>query len=586
MGATLGSSVFYASIAQSKSARVARACVLVIGALLATPTVRAAEPFSLFGPAFADTPETVFRALPGDQPPADFAALGSWVEAHTSLSKVDMLGGSYWLLTRFQHDQPISAWSVSLANTWYRDATVTILGDNGSRQVFPLDRGQSHSLLAYYGVEAKLLPGHEYAILIEVTTPFFTSLPRIDVQPMAEYYRRQANETVLTLGTLGLLTGLGIFVLFFGLWIRERSYLLYGVQSLILVLGWGFYFGVPGAWLGVDIRLINFSVWFILLSIVNAFFTITFLELRHYAPKLLRCGQGIALLAVPALALALIFPSYAHWLASFQVTLVVTFSFCSGLWALGRGVRQARFFTLAFLGVLLPGIVILPGNFGLTRDIIDNSDLLTLLGSGCEAMLLTLALADNVKRLTEAREHFRIGMQEAVTQASKDPLTGIGNRLAFNSVVEELTSRRNEERRRGTVQIAMIDLDGLKQVNDHQGHERGDALLRATGAGLAKLVSKDTQAFRIGGDEFAVIAYGDDLSRQRLVKTLSQLDCDLRAGGFPGAGISFGLRSSTAVGRRRLSSAELAELVCEADRAMYRQKAQRREARADSQWSG
>lgn len=569
---------------------MAAACLLLLCSLLATIECRATEPVSLFGPAYANTPETVFLATDDDQPPADFAALDHWIKAHSAQRNVDMLGGSFWLLTQFRPHQDssehdTSEWSVSFGNTWYQSATLTILGDDGSRQVFPLDRVDSRQIMARHAVKAQLLPGHEYAILAKVQTPFFTSLPRIDVQTMAAANVRDVNETILTLGTLGLLTGLGIFVLFIGLWIGERSYLLYGLQSLLLVLGWSFYFGVPQGWFGFEVERLNFSIWFILLAIVNVYFSITFLDLKHYAPKLRRCGRVIALTALVVLPAALVFPSLAHALASFQVTLAVTFSISAGLWALGRGVRQARFFVLAFVCVLLPGIIILPANFGLIPDIIDNADLLSLLGSGCEAMLLALALADNVKLLTDARERFRAGMQDAVSRALIDPLTGIGNRLAFNTAVKELTNHSNAEPLPGTVQIAMIDLDGLKHINDHQGHDRGDALLRETGVALARMANSNIQVFRLGGDEFAVIAYGDDLSRQRLAKALTELDRSLRIGSFPDAGISFGLRSAAVV-RRRLSSAELAELVREADRAMYRQKAERRTARASGKLSG
>lgn len=584
-GSTLHGSAFHASFAHHWPTRLTFASLLLLlFGLCCASSARATEPFSLFGPPFADTPETVLQALPDDAPPTKFAEVDRWIEAHEVLPGVDMLGGRFWILTRFRPESRKSAWSVTLANSWYRHATITILGDDGSRQSHAADRDGSRSILAYHAVETQLSPDHEYVILVEVATPFFTSLPRIDVQGIEAFHQRQTNEIVLTIATLGLLTGLGVFVLFVGFWIGERSYLLYGVQSLILVLGWGFYFGLPHGWFGIDTGRFNFSIWFILLSIANALFTISFLELKRHAPLLMRCGHGIAALALLALPLSLLFPSLAHFLASTQVSLVVTFSICAGLWALGHGIRQARFFVLAFLCVLIPGLVILPANFGLIPDILDNSDLLTLLGSGGEAMLLALALADNVRLLTDARERFRSGMQEAVTQASIDPLTGIGNRLSFNVAIKDLTNRANTEPLGGTVQIAMIDLDGLKFINDHEGHQRGDALLRETGDGLARLAGDHVQVFRLGGDEFAVISIGDDLSRQRLAKSLATLDEDLRSGGFANAGISFGLRSAS-VARRRLSSAELAELVREADRAMYRQKARRREARREGKLS-
>jgi diguanylate cyclase (GGDEF)-like protein len=265
-------------------------------------------------------------------------------------------------------------------------------------------------------------------------------------------------------------------------------------------------------------------------------------------------------------------------MATLLVSIVVLFSASMGLWSLLHGVRRARFFTLAFMAVLIPGSIILPVNFGLVPSLVDNADLLTLIGNSCEAMLLAFALADHVKLVEDGRERFRRGMQEAIAKASIDTLTGLGNRLAFNVMIEEITRRESIDPAQGTWQIAMIDLDGLKQVNDNQGHERGDELLRAVGEGLARLGDR-IRAFRLGGDEFAVIAYGDELDQQQLARSLAELDRTLREYAYPDAGISFGICTASAH-QRQFSSADFAELVREADRIMYAHKSRRRVERA------
>ena len=573
------------NLANPQSRRGAReviagtAWLLLACLLLFSPATAATEPLSLFGPPFADTPVTTLQRNGNEPAPASFDMLERWMNGHARVANVDMLGGNYWLVTRFKSSQPIREWSVSFANTWYQRADITILGDDGSRQQFELDWRGGDSLLGFHGVEVRMAPGHEYVILVATRNPFFTSLPRIDVQSMTDYQRRHANETVLVIATLGLMGGLGVFIFFIGLWINDRSYQLYGVQALVLMLGWGFYFGLPVNLFDRDTGWLNFTFWFIVLPIVHAPFTVHFLALQRNGPRLARVGYAIAVLAALLLPVALVMPSLSFFIATFLVTLVVGYSTLAGAWALRSGIRQARFFTLAYLGVVLPGLVILPGNFGLIHDVVDNADLLTLLGNGSEAMLLAFALADNVKLLTDARERFRRGMQDAINQASVDPLTGLGNRLAFNVLIEEITNRPSGEPIHGTLQIAMIDLDGLKQVNDSLGHARGDELLRAAGTGLAQLVSGKARAFRLGGDEFAVIAFGDDLSLQRLAKSLGELDKGLRSDNFPGTGISFGLCSAPKM-RRHFTGTEIAELVHQADHAMYQQKLRRRMVRA------
>jgi diguanylate cyclase (GGDEF)-like protein len=97
--------------------------------------------------------------------------------------------------------------------------------------------------------------------------------------------------------------------------------------------------------------------------------------------------------------------------------------------------------------------------------------------------------------------------------ANRDPLTGVGNRRAFDTILlRELSARSSPGGRRDAdespLALLVLDLDDFKGVNDQHGHQVGDAVLceAATRAG-AILRSTDSLA-RIGGDEFAVIAPG------------------------------------------------------------------------------
>lgn len=550
-------------------------------ALLVSTACRATAPYPLFGPTSQEPSVATYKAAAGEQAPQSYTELSTWLAARTRVRSVDMLGGDFWLVSSLSPNQPVSDWVVTFDNTYYENASMLVLGDDGSRRQVETGADTGVNDIPRGTIAVTLTPGHRYAVVIHVTSRFYTALPRIDVQTRTQYHQRRTNESALMLGSLGVLFGLGVFILFVGLWIKDRSYTLYGCQALILVLGWGFFFGVPQSWLGINTGPINFTQWFILLPVVHARFTIRFLDLWRHAPRMARVGHTIALASIVALPISLFFPSFAFLIATFAVSIVVLFSASMGLWALLRGVRRARFFTLAYMAVLVPGLIILPVNFGLVPSIVDNADLLTLMGNSCEAMLLAFALADHVKLVEDGRERFRRGMQEAVAKASIDPLTGLGNRLAFNVMIEEITRRENTDPAQGTWQIAMIDLDGLKQVNDSQGHERGDDLLQAVGEGLARLGDL-IRAFRLGGDEFALIAYGDELSQQRLARSLTELDMTLRESDFPDAGISFGICSAPP-NQRHLSSADFTELVREADRTMYAHKSRRRTERVTDQ---
>ncbi|HEY1595275.1 MAG TPA: HD domain-containing phosphohydrolase [Thermoleophilaceae bacterium] len=87
--------------------------------------------------------------------------------------------------------------------------------------------------------------------------------------------------------------------------------------------------------------------------------------------------------------------------------------------------------------------------------------------------------------------------------ASRDPLTGLLNHREFHeSVARELERCR---RYGGRVSVALFDLDGFKAVNDVSGHAEGDRVLRHTAEVLNETCRSSDIAFRIGGDEFALL---------------------------------------------------------------------------------
>jgi diguanylate cyclase (GGDEF)-like protein/PAS domain S-box-containing protein len=97
----------------------------------------------------------------------------------------------------------------------------------------------------------------------------------------------------------------------------------------------------------------------------------------------------------------------------------------------------------------------------------------------------------------------RSAMRELEEAALSDPLTGVANRRAFDrGLANELArSRRSKQ----PFALAMMDLNGFKTLNDAEGHEAGDLVLRAVSAAWrGELRVTDTLA-RLGGDEFAVL---------------------------------------------------------------------------------
>ncbi|MBZ5539477.1 MAG: GGDEF domain-containing protein [Acidobacteriia bacterium] len=87
--------------------------------------------------------------------------------------------------------------------------------------------------------------------------------------------------------------------------------------------------------------------------------------------------------------------------------------------------------------------------------------------------------------------------------AVTDPLTGLYNRRLFSESLEkEMTRAKRYEH---PVTLVILDLHRFKEVNDMHGHPKGDEVLRAAAATLRKAMRSSDSAFRIGGDEFALI---------------------------------------------------------------------------------
>lgn len=93
------------------------------------------------------------------------------------------------------------------------------------------------------------------------------------------------------------------------------------------------------------------------------------------------------------------------------------------------------------------------------------------------------------------------------------------SRMAFHSETTSLRNKRGleldverivERRLADIVHIAYIDMDGLKTINDTQGHAAGDEALRDIGAVLAKGIDQNQTAYHFSGDEFGVLQVGGD----------------------------------------------------------------------------
>lgn len=101
------------------------------------------------------------------------------------------------------------------------------------------------------------------------------------------------------------------------------------------------------------------------------------------------------------------------------------------------------------------------------------------------------------------RRQFQRAHQELTEFALVDPVTGLGNRRSFDTRLAEEVARA--QRYGVELSLAMVDLDGFKEINDRYGHTAGDTVLSAVGVLLGRVMRASDVTTRYGGDEFAII---------------------------------------------------------------------------------
>lgn len=92
--------------------------------------------------------------------------------------------------------------------------------------------------------------------------------------------------------------------------------------------------------------------------------------------------------------------------------------------------------------------------------------------------------------------------------AYSDGLTGLGNRTAY---LEQLEQYAGDEAGISQLGIVFLDVNNLKQVNDNQGHEKGDELITIASRIISDSFGRFGKAYRIGGDEFCVLMTGNSV---------------------------------------------------------------------------
>ena len=195
-------------------------------------------------------------------------------------------------------------------------------------------------------------------------------------------------------------------------------------------------------------------------------------------------------------------------------------------------------------------------------------------GSAADAPAQDLLSQDLLAEVHRLRRDLALAQEriaELEARADVDPLLDVLNRRGFE---RELTRSLAYFARYGTrAGLIFIDLDGFKPINDIYGHTAGDALLKAVAATLVSRVRASDVVARLGGDEFCVLMWNAD---EELVAAkagdIETIIAQARIG-LGGGQLSVGASAGGVALRAGITAADL---IAEADRAMYARKKEKR----------
>jgi diguanylate cyclase (GGDEF)-like protein len=174
-------------------------------------------------------------------------------------------------------------------------------------------------------------------------------------------------------------------------------------------------------------------------------------------------------------------------------------------------------------------------------------------------LLLVAAVASGVVAL-----HQRVLEAEVRKLVDRDPLTGLANRRGLDQALRQEVARAG--RTGGELSVAMVDVDHFKSVNDTDGHQVGDAVLRVVAEALRAGVREYDVAARLGGDEFVLVLPGcgpDEAVAvaERLRQSIGTATADTHQ-----------VTASAGVAVFAVHGTEPEELVAAADAALYAAK--------------
>lgn len=170
------------------------------------------------------------------------------------------------------------------------------------------------------------------------------------------------------------------------------------------------------------------------------------------------------------------------------------------------------------------------------------------------------------------QDMLRHGLEKSLEMSVKDGLTGLYNRHYLDKHLQQMIHKINDNRL--PLCLVMLDIDHFKKLNDTDGHQAGDAILKKLSSILENQIRITDLAARYGGEEFTIILYGISLAEaidvaERIRQKIEETNFQINDNEFRHQTISIGIAEY-------VQGMSPEELISTADKALYKAKEQGR----------
>lgn len=384
-----------------------------------------------------------------------------------------------------------------------------------------------HPFLIRHGRSVFLTPG-TYQLTTWLNSPYFFAQPEVFIEEISSYQNHMYRSAAASLIMLGIM--LGVFIYYFAIGLipghtTERMYAYFLLGHLIFL----------SAASGVLNQLFEIH-WFYLSSLPILFADLAYIGFvshllginKRHRPRLYQLSILISVLLVILLLVGLVFPNWMLEMARYGVVVFLTYGLICGIRLSAQQQTTAKLYLIAI------SVFAMLALWTITRNRLMNTiwtvEQMTMFSISVEAILLALVMTYQLHRMHQEKEQMLIELQNTRAIAMTDRLTGVPNRHALENKLLNFPSHGC---------MVFLDMDNLKYINDHHGHEAGDQLLKRFSQKVSTKLDQHGQLYRLGGDEFAILCHEDDV--EWCQHQLEYTYLELQKEGFTGAGASIGI---------------------------------------------